>query len=247
MKGAAVAGLLVVAIVVGAGVGYLFGPSVSHQAVSVSTTTLLFYTVTSTTTTSLTHTSTLTYTTRVNTTQTPSYSSSSPVALMVTSHHLLLQLSLANSSISQGRNITVGLRLSNLLSVANNIPQGFSWAVSGLYWPGNPCSPSGAYEPLGIAIFNGFFSAVNVSSGKPLYLWQPAPYYCPAGYNSPWVFLPMSDVVQTLGGTGRLDKNFTTNGYWNALSQFVVFSPRIYTLVEGDEWGDLVFLYFTVS
>jgi hypothetical protein len=245
MRGATVAGLLTVAILVAAGAGYLFGVMNAGRLTSVSTTTLLFYTVTSTSI--LTHMETMTSATTVTTTQTTSSSFSSPAALMTTSHHLLLQLTLANSTISQGSNITVGLKMTNLLSVGNDIPRGYSWAVLGLYWPGNPCSPAGVYEPLGIAIFSGYFSAGNISSGKSLYLWNPSTYYCPGSVESPWAFLPTSDVARTLGGSFLLDANFSTGGYWTTENQFVHFNSGTYTLVEGDEWGDLLFLYFTVG
>jgi hypothetical protein len=40
-----------------------------------------------------------------------------------------------------------------------------------------------------------------------------------------------------------------TNGYWMAsqnLNEYN-FTPGVYTVVGGDEWGSLVVLHFTVS
>jgi hypothetical protein len=244
MMRAAVAGLLVVAILASAVAGYLIGASNTRAVISVSTTTLLFYTVTST----LTNTNTMTSISTTTTTRTLSYSSSSPLAVMVTSHHLLLQASLVNSSIAQGNNITTHIRLTNVLAVTNDVPFSSSWAVDGLYFPGNPCSSTGGYEPLGIAIFKGYFTTGNISAGKLLPLDRPGPYYCPGiTATQSWSFFPMNDVAWNNQVLYQLDANFTTNGSWQVGNQFEHFSLATYTLVVGDEWGDLLFLYFTVT
>jgi hypothetical protein len=39
----------------------------------------------------------------------------------------------------------------------------------------------------------------------------------------------------------------TVNGIYTQGFQLTPFSSGIYTVVAGDEWGDLEFLYFTVK
>ena len=235
----------IVALLIGGGGGYIIGASNIHTVTPASTTTIMALTTVKTT---------VRTTSTVTTTEVSSSLPVSPLALMTTSSHLLLRLSLANSSISQGKNITLGFSLTNVLPAPNKIPAETAWAVAGMYWPRDPCS-GGYNEPLGIDIFKGFYSAGNISSGKPLFLLNPATTFCPVTLQiSSWAFQPSSDIatrVSDFPSDVQLETNFTTNGYWtggDALGYgavFVHFGPGTYTVTAGDEWGDLVLLYFT--
>jgi hypothetical protein len=221
-------------------------PNLSSRNTAFETTTA---TKTITTTSQFAILTTIT-TTKIATTPVNSNSPTLSYALMTTSRHLLLRLTLANSSILIGKNVSLGLSLTNMLTTTNDIPSGRTSAIAGLYWPGDICSTADYNEPLGIAIFKGSFSNGNISSGTPLFLLNPQTHSCPSPPQvSTWSFRPMSAVANDV----LLNANFSTNGYWSGADAygngaiFVHFNPGHYTVAIGDEWGDLLLLEFEVT
>jgi hypothetical protein len=138
------------------------------------------------------------------------------------------------------------------------------WAVPDLAT--GPCGPLNL--PVGFTIYSGNYSMVQVLNAKPssLTLYQPGVYNCPAiffvgGYQ----FQPDSDVATVYSGgadnqtsqpiftepmVGSGSSSGSWTGRWSILgsgSRFQNFQPGVYTVVGGDEWGDIALLYFTVT
>jgi hypothetical protein len=82
--------------------------------------------------------------------------------------------------------------------------------------------------------------------------------FAPTSYS----FEPLSDIADVIPGknTPRTDvgsnmpnqqisDEITLKGYWtnSSIPSFTYFDPGVYTVVGGDEWGNLVFVHFTVS
>jgi hypothetical protein len=47
----------------------------------------------------------------------------------------------------------------------------------------------------------------------------------------------------------QISAEITLKGYWtnSSVPNFTYFDPGVYTVVGGDEWGNLVFVHFTIS
>ena len=171
---------------------------------------------------------------------------------------LSLSLYLDSKTYQQGQQVNIVVDEKNTLKTTNIIASSTKWPVSGLR-----VGPCGTLNyPFGFAIFQGNYTAANVSSATPLQIYQPATYTCPMiiGNISSYVFQPLSDtasVFQMSESTAVFD-NMAMNtefepgprGYWasnNIGAAFTLFEPGVYTVVAGDEWGALVVVHFTVS
>ena len=179
-------------------------------------------------------------TTTITTTQTSSASSSEGG----------LQLSMGASVHSNG---SIQIRVSelNTLATSKNLSKADSWRVQGLSL--GSC-PAGVY-PFGIAVFQGSYTSANASQGDALPVFPVVP--CPlllrliTGY----LFLPMSDQAVILPSfssnqTTPMAANMTLNGEYTQQGysgNLVPFTPGVYTVVAGDEWGGLVVLHVTVG
>jgi hypothetical protein len=136
------------------------------------------------------------------------------------------------------------------------VPRSYDWPIQGLSLPpgfNSFCPASASPYPIGIAIFAGYYVPMNVSSGYPLNLAKPGPYYCGyAGNFQSYYFSPNSNfAVLAPNDTTNIFIHASTivNGSWvsGKGATFAHFSTGAYTVVEGDEWGDLLFLYFKVT
>jgi hypothetical protein len=95
----------------------------------------------------------------------------------------------------------------------------------------------------------GNYTTANVSSAMPLTLFYPSELHgCPfilSGINS-YVFQPLNDVAAIYQISNiepfieKINKEVQTTGLTDA-------DPGVYSVVAGDEWGDLVIVHFTVS
>jgi len=175
---------------------------------------------------------------------------------VISSYGLSLTLSLNSTTYHPGEQISVTINEKNILAVENNIHGADRWPVQGLRL--GPCR---TVYPFGISILQGYYDAKNVAAIAPLQLFDPnAMYSCPAILAAVYYdfdFQPWSDVA-----TIYLD-NFepysinmiatvTSAGFWTVTHGhptwiFSNFTPGIYTIVGGDEWGALVILHFTIS
>jgi hypothetical protein len=170
---------------------------------------------------------------------------------------LSLSLSLDSATYQPGQQVSIVIDEQNTLGIANKINASEKWPVSGL-----SVGPCGTLNyPFGVAIFQGDYTAANVSSAIPLQIYEPGIYHCPmilAGISS-YVFQPLSDTAAIFqmseSGTAytmemKTEFEPAPTGYWigNAPNATLTdFQPGVYTVVAGDEWGALVVLHFTVS
>ena len=171
---------------------------------------------------------------------------------------LSLSLYLDSKTYQQGQQVNIVVDEKNTLKTTNIIASSTKWPVSGLR-----VGPCGTLNyPFGFAIFQGNYTAANVSSATPLQIYQPATYTCPMiiGDISSYVFQSLSDTASVfqMSESTAVFNNMEMNtefepgprGYWasnNIGAAFTLFEPGVYTVVAGDEWGALVFVHFTVS
>jgi len=162
---------------------------------------------------------------------------------------LLVRLELNSSEIASGTTLGIYVSDYNPSSSALNLTKGTAWALNGLETGG--CLS--LYLPLGIAVFQGRYTSGNVSQGIPLRVF---PFVaCPmiVRYITGYLFQAMSDNATVLPGTRAVPMatGIAVDGAFdntpNHLNQMAPFSPGIYTVVAGDEWGNLAFAYFVVS
>ena len=72
-------------------------------------------------------------------------------------------------------------------------------------------------------------------------------------YIAGYLFQPMSDIATVLPGTGEtamatvIQVSGTYNSSGNKLNRLTSFASGNYTVVTGDEWGNIVFAYFSVA
>jgi hypothetical protein len=180
---------------------------------------------------------------------------------VVSKNGLSLTLSIDSTSYQPGQQISITIAEKNTLATKDSIEAANAWFVQGLNM-GRPCV---ANNPFGISILQGNYDTTNVASITPLNLYDPnVVYWCPAGLSvvTAYDFQPSSDTaviysyfvmtpdsslpprsVQMIG-------KVSSTGYWagnRPAATFINFTPGIYTVVGGDEWGALVILHFTVT
>ena len=162
-----------------------------------------------------------------------------------------------------GQEVEVVVDEKNTLSKTNNIPISDDWSLDGLirmYF-----GPVGYPDvPYGIAVYRGDYPSANFSTLTPLNLYDPSltylatPVFAPTSYS----FEPLSDIADIIPGKNipsadagsnatnqQISAEITLKGYWtnSSVPNFTYFDPGVYTVVGGDEWGNLVFVHFTVS
>jgi hypothetical protein len=175
---------------------------------------------------------------------------------VISSYGLNLTLSLNSTTYHPGEQISVTIDEKNILAVANNIQAANAWPVQGL-----SVGPCGTLNyPFGISILEGYYDAKSVSAITPLQLFDPnASYHCPAILAAvSYDFKPWSDIAAIYTGYDsepwsiNMTTEVTSAGFWTVTHGhptwiFSNFTPGIYTVVGGDEWGALVILHFTIS
>ena len=264
MRSASVAGLLVVAILMGAGVGYLIGGT------NLQTRTIIATTRTVTTASSATNTVTITsfY---------PDLGS-----------NLQLRIETNASAIHPGSAIRAQVTLSNPTNsnLTAVVPESSNSTVSNWSWDDFLCGDGSLGAIVSFAVFQGHYVAGNLSlAGQPLTLAPPVLPPCPS-YPTPLflVYLPSgsdawayssypqvqpSEVHTILNATTEFCSQNTSgatvcgegtslSGYWRgpvsgpgedyttSSPDFHYFSPGQYTLAAEDAWGHQAFAYFEV-
>ena len=111
------------------------------------------------------------------------------------------------------------------------------------------------------AIFQGYYILSNITGAVPLPMFPPGfALSCPALLFSSFEFRPASDVATVTGGVldGReitLGASVGVPGYYSTTPQVLTngssytilhFKQGAYTVVAGDEWGDLAISHFEV-
>lgn len=181
-----------------------------------------------------------------------------PASVSVNSSHSLdLLLSVNSTLISPNEGVGITIQERNTLLETNDVPSAKDWPMQSLTL--GPCGPVNL--PMGIEVFQGYYTSANVSTAKPLSLYDPnATYSCPmilSGVTA-YLFQPHSDTAAVVG-TCNPNPCFTESiasepgfdGYWasNLIqgSIFKAFPPGVYTVAGGDEWGALAIVHFAVQ
>lgn len=170
---------------------------------------------------------------------------------------LSLRVSINATTITSGQTVNVTVGDYNTLPTTKNISASSDWPLKNL-----AVGPCGALnDPFGVAVFRGYYAASSISSAKALQLYAPGIYMCPAILSgiAQYSFYPQSSVAQIWGSCSPGPCPFRTgpqsigvNGFWNTVpivqySYHTELTPGVYTVAAGDEWGQLLLLYFVVK
>jgi len=162
-------------------------------------------------------------------------------------------MTLNSSSVVQGGAIAVQMNLYNMLDKPNYVCAANDWLVTNQseVWHGIDCSFG--LRPFRIAVLSGFYDSHNYSSGAPVSIF-PFPsggsfnyclFYMPSLVldSHYYLFEPHSDIA-----------NLTSQSQPTMINITVTIDPLTftlptgqYTIVGGDEWGDLVIAHFVVE
>jgi hypothetical protein len=173
-----------------------------------------------------------------------------------------LVLSLNTSNVASGHAIAITEKVVNILGSMNNVSLGDTFAYD---HPGNisgiriaPC-----IFPAGVVLFQGYYTAQNLSSGRALWLYS-AGESCGVATAQFYLFNPLSDNVtfsnyfmKCESGDSNchtwyvaLEGTINRTGYWTGNfiePTYHPFGAGIYTIMAVDEWGDLVLLHFAAA
>lgn len=170
---------------------------------------------------------------------------------------LELRLALNSSLIQPGERLGVTVSEFNTMSVENNVTKASLWAVPGLSL-GACAGEEYSVYPFGIAVYQGNYTAANLSQATPLRIYPVVA--CPmllrlvTGY----LFQPMNDSAVILPSSDSqaltlMKANVTVSGAYTLGSPPLSdtapqqLSPGVYTVAAGDEWGALETIHFTVA
>ena len=173
-------------------------------------------------------------------------SSSSPTA-----SGLELHLSLNATSIVSGQSLFLTVWVYNPSPIQAEAAYAGNWGVQGMGV--GPCGPMSF--PMGLVIMKGNLSLAQVKTGAPLQLYEGGVIACPMIllYVQSYVFPSHSSFATLVGScspsecaSSNMSASMTFSGDYGLLG-FENFSPGVYTVVGGDEWGGLTLLHFTVT
>jgi hypothetical protein len=160
--------------------------------------------------------------------------------------NLNLTMILNYASIFQGQNIRITIEESNILNSTNAVNASDNWPL-----PMLAVAPCGTLEyPVGFAIYQGNYSTADIKTAAPLTIFKPQACPAIAVYISSYTFKPLSDNASVGGYFGNnywlsINVDFEGNGDW-VLGTHDDFTPGVYTVACGDEWGQVVLLHFVV-
>ncbi|MGA2665903.1 MAG: hypothetical protein ABSF83_13265 [Nitrososphaerales archaeon] len=188
---------------------------------------------------------------RPSTTSSTSASESSTAYSSGSGDGLQVRLSVNATVVRPGQPFTITASEFNELATTSNVSAADGWAAQGLEL--GPCGHSYGPDqgPLGVAVYQGRYTVANVSQAQPLGIYGSAT--CPQYMRlmTGFLFEPMSDLAYVLPSFG--DSPTPISGSVTVGLQYANYaggrplSPGTYSVVGGDEWGDLVFLYVTVT
>jgi hypothetical protein len=172
---------------------------------------------------------------------------------------LRLSLSVTPSETSSGGSITVDVSDFNTLTATNTPTIIGTPTAGGTTLNPGPCSQL----PLGFGIWQGYYSVGNLSAAPPLDLFQPGTYSCPAEFSIAYFsFSPLGDSVSLYSPQPARSGNATVptemwtmpdafaqnfSGYWTGQGVFRQFQSGFYTLVGGDDYGQLAIIHFYIG
>ncbi len=171
---------------------------------------------------------------------------------------LQLGLSINATNIRSGQSLLVDVYEVNPTSSLVNLSAASAWLTRNLGIGISPCTFEN--EPISFDVLRGAYGPTNVTGGIPLQLDNYSVlYHCPPSWTARyWAYEPNSNTTvlngcQTIhcsssglifdnGQTITIDGTFTTG----SPVLFQTFTPGVYTIVAGDEWGAAILLQFTV-
>jgi hypothetical protein len=189
---------------------------------------------------------------------------------------LKLTLTVNSTRIPSQDAIGITASVVNTLSTANNITASNAWAVNGLLSGPCDLgdSTNELFSPVALGVFKGTYGLNDISSaGSPLFVW--ALVECPIDYGfignqayalaniTSYSLLPRSDngtyagyyivsyspetLAKGVFPTQMVDQAaiYAANGtgFFNSLGSAL---PANYTLMAGDEWGQVTLVHFSV-
>ena len=173
------------------------------------------------------------------------------------SRGLRLDLSVNSTSIKTGEAIMIKISEHNLLPYSNRVNAESMWKVQLI------TDPCGSYFPMRFSIFQGYFTEGNILVAKPLQLYHGIPACTTIFLNiDSYVFEPLNNSAIVMGSykgyslTSPMPMQEVSSftGFWTdwfpgvyVTAYLQSFASGSYTVAGGDEWGDLVLLYFTAS
>jgi hypothetical protein len=152
-----------------------------------------------------------------------------------------------SSSIQSGHAIGINISLNN------TGPEPLTLAVED-HWPHNDLSLGSCSNlPIGIDILRGYYTEQNMSEAGSLWLYPNLPCPLPLGTTG-YTFQPMSNVATrecspsfSCHDSIAIEGNLAISGYLSGNGNVTPFESGIYTIVGGDEWGDIAIRHFAVT
>jgi DNA-binding HxlR family transcriptional regulator len=195
-----------------------------------------------------------------------------PASASVTSNATGLELSLNINAtmITSGEAVAVSASEMNNLPSTSNVTS-VPWVANGtsISWPfpgGEPFPQNHLYMPMFLSLYRGYYTAANVSFAQPLLILPPEITSGPQYSISNFVFQPLSDNASAfaylravgsrtwepwgnlwtdaVSGTATFSATYPDTNFDSRTLR--TFSPSIYTIAAGDEWGQSVLLHFVV-
>ena len=162
---------------------------------------------------------------------------------------LQLRVSVNTTSLNPGEALQITVTEYNTLATTNDLTCGTSWSITGLAL--GAC-PNAYIQPFGIALFKGRYTTQNISQATPLDIF--APVACP-NYSrliTDYIFQPDSmDAyvmpVCFITMATPMSAQVTVNGTYIQGTKLQLLDLGVYTIVAGDEWGNIDFLYVNVE
>ena len=166
------------------------------------------------------------------------------IASADSSHDLQLRVDINATNFLSGESLQVAVSEFNTLSSFNNVSALEQWPIRVAL---GSC-PNVYDQPFGIAVYSGRVDEQNLSQGVQLKIFPRLA--CPMFIRSvtEYAFQPQSDLAVVLPNVSAvpspLTANVTVSMIYPGLPQ--PLPEGTYTLVAADEWGALLFVYFTV-
>jgi DNA-binding transcriptional ArsR family regulator len=181
---------------------------------------------------------------------------------------LSLGMNVSTVVLKRGQSISINIAEFNMRQGFNNISAAENWAYTG-YQEGLCVPGIGLMNlPFNVAILRGYYyNATQLAGLSSLQIYY-SPCFGPifscaylGGPPSEYDFYPSSGRAAIWNGTGfagrAIDGNVSTSltltGYYPSLCALSIPAPTpsdfelgVYTVVGGDEWGQLIFLHFIV-
>jgi rhodanese-related sulfurtransferase len=162
---------------------------------------------------------------------------------------LQLQVSVNAATLTSGEHLQINVSEYNTLPTYNNMAAATNWGVNGL---AIGACPNINVLPFGVAVFQGHYDARNISQGTPLVLFEAVPCVQLIRLITGYDFLPDSSNAAIMPGGDiasptPMSATETVTGTYSKGIQLTPLASGIYTVVAGDEWGALEFLYINVK